>query len=631
MIVPEFDKLRGANASEKSICKNYPEFYEYLEKNYPKGLGFSEKIYWYRHNINTYPVCLNCGNRVKYAGPARGYYQYCSLKCSNGDPMVKERKNLTSINKYGSVEEAYNVRMQKTKKTLIEKHGSVEEAYNVRMQKVRETNLERYGVEYSTQSDEVKGKIESSLIEKYGSVEEAYNLRMQKVRETNLERYGVEYSLMNDEIKEKSKTTCLSKYGETNASKSKEIKKKIKHTNLERYGVEYSFQSEDIKDRIRNTNLEKYGVEYPMQNQSILSKSLQTRKKKILTGHTDIIGVEFEDFQTVYTCTCPDPNCNKCASKTYKCNSVCYYNRRYHGLEVCTNLLPVQKSQSKGTSLEIFVTKLLDEYGIEYITNTTEIIPPKELDIYIPSKKLAIECNGCFWHSSFNKSNNYHIDKYNECETKGIQLLTLWEDQIIKFPELVKSIVLSKLGIFERKIYARSCSIRELSTKEAVEFLKDNHLQGNANSSIKLGLYHNDELVSVMTFGGHRRLMNNNPEKETYELYRFCNKLNTTVIGGASKLLKHFIKTYHPKQIISFASKDISNGGIYRRLGFEKIHESQSYWFIDSKTMQRYHRYKFRKSELDKMSYANELDFLRGEKYLKIFDTGQLKFSMTIK
>ena len=50
----------------------------------------------------------------------------------------------------------------------------------------------------------------------------------------------------------------------------------------------------------------------------------------------------------------------------------------------------------------------------------------RELDIYIPSKSLAIEFNGTYWHNSNIKKRNYHQDKTLECDSKGIRLMRLY-------------------------------------------------------------------------------------------------------------------------------------------------------------------------------------------------------------
>ena len=631
MNLPDPSIFTRGRTSEKYIAKHYAEFYEYLLDNYPVDINFIEKLYWYVHNINNYPLCPICHKRVNFIGFSKGYYKYCSLKCSNNSPEVKIKKNNTIINNCGSIEESYKKRSKTTQDTLISKYGSIEESYKIRSEKAKQTNLERYGVESIMGTQEFVENTRDTLISKYGSIEESYKIRLEKAKQTNLERYGVEYSLLNNDVREKAKQTNLERYGVENVMQNKSIQDKVKQTNLKRYGVECTFHNKHQQEKTMTTMLEKYGVKFPQQNECILKKSLKTKSSHIIHKHNDIINVNFNNNLTTYLCQCPHDSCTKCMDKTYTCSSLCYYNRRYKNLEVCTNLLPEQKYRSKNTSLEIFVINILDKYNIKYLQNVRDIING-ELDIYIPSKQLAIECNGCYWHSDINKTNNYHINKYKNCFEKNIQLLSIWEDQIIHNPDIIESIILSKLGIYQNKIYARKCIIKEISSKESNEFLEANHLQGNTHSSIKLGLFYNNELVSVMTFGKNRKSLNaNTNDNNSYELYRFCNKKYTTVIGGASKLLNYFIIKYNPHKLISFSSNDISNGDIYYKLGFDKINESQSYWYIDSKTMTRYHSYKFRKSELIKMGYSNDIserEIMREMKYLKIFDSGQTKFEL---
>ena len=83
--------------------------------------------------------------------------------------------------------------------------------------------------------------------------------------------------------------------------------------------------------------------------------------------------------------------------------------------------------------------------------------------------------------------------------------------------------------------------IKEISSKDCSSFLDQNHIQGKLGAKVRLGLYYNDELVSLMTFGALRKNLGQKSEDGSYELLRFCNKLNTNVVGGASKLFKHFI------------------------------------------------------------------------------------------
>ena len=184
----------------------------------------------------------------------------------------------------------------------------------------------------------------------------------------------------------------------------------------------------------------------------------------------------------------------------------------------------------------------------------------------------------------------------------------------------------------ENKIYARKCFIREVGSKESREFLNANHLQGYCNSKIRLGLYYNDELVSLMTFGKSRHFIGSS--KFEWELLRFCNKINTNVVGGASRLLKHFIKEYSPNSIVSYADRRWSNGNLYDRLGFTKYNESKpNYYYVVGR--KRIYRFNLRKSVLVKKygcpTDMSEHEFCLSRKWYRIYDCGCLCYKMEFK
>ena len=228
------------------------------------------------------------------------------------------------------------------------------------------------------------------------------------------------------------------------------------------------------------------------------------------------------------------------------------------------------------------------------------------------------------------KDPKYHYQKWKDCQDQNITLLTFWEDQIINTPDIIESILLSKFGIYQKRIGASKCRIGKVSPKESEIFLLENHLQGCVRGSVRLGLYYKDELVSLMVFGKKRvSLGNKKSDDNKWELYRFCTKKNWQVVGGAKRLFMHFVQEYNPDSIESFSSNDISQGELYYHLGFQLFGHSISYWYIDKK-MKRYHRYKFRKSELVKMGYdktKTEFDITLGDMGLyQIYDSGQSKW-----
>jgi hypothetical protein len=288
-----------------------------------------------------------------------------------------------------------------------------------------------------------------------------------------------------------------------------------------------------------------------------------------------------------------------------------------------------QKCSNNGTSeSEKEINFFINQYGLSTVLKDRTILNGKELDIFIPSHNIAIEFDGLYWHSELYKPSNYHLNKTIECEEQGIQLIHIFEDEWLFKQDIVKSRLMNILGLTPNKIYGRKTEIKEVSPKETRLFLESNHIQGFCNSLIKLGLYHNNELVSVMTFGGLRKIMGTKSKEGSYELLRFCNKLNTTVIGGADKLLKYFIKNHQPKEIISYADRRWSQGNLYEKLGFTHVNNSiQNYFYIINKN--REYRFKYRKDILIKQGFdsnSTERQIMLDRGIYRIYDCGNKKY-----
>ena len=276
-------------------------------------------------------------------------------------------------------------------------------------------------------------------------------------------------------------------------------------------------------------------------------------------------------------------------------------------------------------------TKLFMDIPTENkILNYRKLIFPQEVDIYLPDIKLAIEYDGLMFHSQGKSkysifkgvSKNYHLDKTNLVESEGAQLFHIFEGENI---DIWTSMIKNKLGL-NTKIYARKCLVKEVSSQEARKFLEDNHLQGYANSKIRLGLYYNEELVSLMTFSKPRYTKNYD-----WELVRFCTLKGYNVVGGASKLLSSFRSNYKGS-IISYANRRWSNGDLYRRLGFKEINRtSPGYYYFKENEMILYTRDKFQKHKLKDLletfdERLTEEENMFENDYRKIYDCGNLVF-----
>lgn len=226
------------------------------------------------------------------------------------------------------------------------------------------------------------------------------------------------------------------------------------------------------------------------------------------------------------------------------------------------------------------------------------------------------------------------------CHEKGIKLVHIYEDEIANKWDIVESRIKAMLCL-SQTIYGRKCSVVELNSQEKKEFLIENHIQGDANSTINLGLHYNGVLVAVMTFSKERIIYGGKQDGHNYELIRYANKCNTCVVGGFSKLLKHFIKKYNPTKIKTFC--DIRWSGVnheqtvYEKCGFRYIDNSKpNYWYMHKNDLlTRKHRYTFAKHlilqkhpTLDKTK--TEWELMRELGYNRIWDCGNMRFELIL-
>ena len=443
------------------------------------------------------------------------------------------------------------------------------------------------------------------------------------------------YNSINYHNIEKSKKTCLEKYGCENVFQNEDIKNKIKETNLIKYGVEFTSQTEHNKNKIKETNLEKYGFEHHLQNKEILQKQHDTNLERYGVEYylksdiyknkrTDYLLKEFDLKVINFNKSIYEIKCDKC-NNNYKIKNNLMLQRLKIKTDMCTICNPVNSSAGSGYENQL-INFIKSNYGIIMLLNDRHM--GKELDIYLPELKLAFEFNGIYWHNEIKVSNDYHLNKTELCEKNGIKLIHIYEDDWLYKQNIIKSRILNLLGK-SNKIMARKCEIKELTDNKLVrEFLKINHLQGFVGSQVKIGLFHDGELVSLMTFGSQRKAMGQKSIEDSYEMLRFCNKLNTNVIGGASKLFKYFIKNYNPVEVISYADRSWSTGDLYEKLGFKFVHKTkQNYYYVIDGI--RKHRFEFRKDVLVKNGAdpnKTEHEIMLEKGIFRVYDSGNLKF-----
>ena len=609
-------KLSSWIKSKSNIC-----IYETLmNDNDNFGDNFLQRIFNIRYNIKEFPKCKVCGNKVnKFISYSKGYKDTCSIKCTN-------------ILKFGCEHPMRcNDVKEKLKTSLIEKYG-VDNVFksDVIKEKIKQTNLERYDVENPQQNDKIKEKTFKTNVERYDSISPLGNKEIrQKIKQTNLERYGTETPLENEEIRQKIKQTNLEKYGVETPMENESCKNNFKKSIFEKYGVDNLLMVPEILEKIKQTNLEKYGNEIYSKSRYFLDISFNNFKNLIVNYVTPLFNKdEYEGFSSekIY-----EWKCSKCGnvfkqklytSSPYELNAISEYIPR------CLKCFP----RVSGTSYleQDFLKFIKSIYNGNIIENDRKLISPLELDAVIPEKKIAFEFNGIYWHSDKIKNNNkyYHLNKTLKCEEIGHKLIHIWEYDWINpnKQNILKEKIKALLGVDQTKIYARKCEIKEINSKIKNDFLNKHHIQGEDKSKIKLGLFHENELVAVMTFGKPR--FNKNYE---WELIRYATKSGYQILGGAGKLLSYFERNYNPKNIITYADRSYSQGNMYRQIGFENHSQTPpNYnWIKNSIIISRYQsqKHKLKKILCERFDEnLSENENMLNNGYHKIFDCGNLIF-----
>lgn len=293
---------------------------------------------------------------------------------------------------------------------------------------------------------------------------------------------------------------------------------------------------------------------------------------------------------------------------------------------------PACISYSSRAEQEIY--DFLISNGVTPIRNKKEGVDIFEYDLFLPDKKIAIEHHGLYWHSDKFKDDNYHKNKRLASLKNGVRVIQIFSDEWTNKRDICESMLLNRVGICKTKIYARKCSIVELTSDECNIFLEKNHMQGmGVNAGIRLGLRYGNELVSVMTFCNYRRSLGMTSVIDGYELLRFSNKLNVSVIGGASRLFSYFRKKYSPTEVTSFCNLRWGEGKMYTNIGMVKIKETAPNYYY-TKGSVREERFKFTKHKLVEMGHSEaktEREIMQELGYFRVYDCGHAKYLWTDK
>lgn len=472
-----------------------------------------------------------------------------------------------------------------------------------------------------------------------------YNANFQK-------KYGVNRPMQNDFIKQNYQTNYKIKTGYNTPLENPDVIKKQLQNRMDKHGVQCILQLDEYKLKSKQTKKERYNNEYYNNHEKyketcltkynvdnilkLPSNRIKSRKKIVNRVFIKLFNGKFkdriiplfniDDYDTVQT---------QYKFQCVKCNSIFYDDINDGKIPRCLNCYPVKQSSLCEHEIIDFIKTINKDIVI--LNKQKNLIYPFEIDIYLPEYKLAIEYNGNYWHSELNgKDKNYHLNKTKLCQLNSIRLIHIFEDEWMNKSDIVKNKLSSILNNLGNKILTRKCVVKEIDSKIKNEFLNNNHIQGEDKSSVSLGAFYNNELVSVMTFCKERLALGNKKNNDDiFELSRYVINVNSSSIFN--KLLSYFIKNYNPKKIITYADRRWSTfNNIYSRNGFNLVGTTHpNYWYMKNYLI-REHRFNYRKNILPSklQVFDNELtewENMQLNGYDRIWDCGNLKYELIIK
>jgi hypothetical protein len=397
---------------------------------------------------------------------------------------------------------------------------------------------------------------------------------------------------------------------------SPRIQNQKKKTNTVKYGVSHFSKTDEYKRKFTSTCQLRYGVNNP--GQIVANQESRSRAKQ-MTYFNGLL-LEIADF-TIPRFTFDEYTYVRDTELPWQCVTCDneFTSSTFGKLPKCPKCFVIGNVGAQSSIEKDVLAEIRKFYDGEILENSRAIITPQELDIYFPDKKFAIEVNGVYWHSSTHVVSSYHQDKFNKCQNAGITLFMVTDYEWLHHRELVLNMIKHRLGLKTTRIHTRKCTVAPINAKTAKEFLSARHIHGFAKASGHLGLWHNDELVAVLSYMKNHRF-----KKDTNKLEIVRLALAYTVPGALGKFIKYLLASYIGYDIITYADLRYGTGNVYLANNFKLLHTTKpGYWYLLKGVM--YHRLSWTKKKLVGLGHDSsktEHDIMAELGAMRIYDCG---------
>ena len=598
----EYNIIKKQIRSLANIKVNREKKQKYSDKELELYIKQKEQLQQKYNEFELYCTCNSCGKIINIDNKRlkdllKNYDKklYCTSACAARQVGKEYKQNVT--------EEQKQIINQKISNTLKNREISLTDE----QKQLKVERLNSYWKDLTPEQRSIRNKANAikgkhTKLERYGN--ENYN-NIEQIKQTVQEKYGVINTFQLESAKEKARKVTQEKYGVNKFFENQELYKQI---SLDRYGTEHPMQNQEIKNKLNNTKFlnwgnvnynnqekfertfkQKYGVTRPFHLKKFIDKSKQTKLKRYGNANYN--------------------NRQKALNTIYNKYGKDYYDNLFYKMG-CNRISKLNKSFATfigSTDLEF----PLDKYSYDikkdnYLVELDPTITHHKNDIFLYNKFGGVE-------------KTYHLDKSNTARANGYDCIHIfdWDDwEKISYMLQDKEI-----------LYARKLHIKEVDKDECSDFLNKYHIQNNCRGQeVRLGLYDDNKLVQIMTFGKPR--YNKNYE---WELLRLCSHKDYKIVGGAKRLFTHFITDYKPNSIISYCDYSKFTGDVYKELGFKCLGNSEpsKHWskndkhITDNLLRQRGYDQLF-KTNYGKGTSNEQLMLENG--WLPIYDCGQLTF-----
>lgn len=243
----------------------------------------------------------------------------------------------------------------------------------------------------------------------------------------------------------------------------------IKYSIQQKYGVDNVFRTDDIKQKIKETNLKRYGVDC----------YLKTKEARALRAKSQFDEAVEKIANTLNGCSTFEmldnrirPNLDKfkggketfakIACTCLKCGKS--YETNARRVQRCPDCYSCDWSNGTSRSEKEIVDYISSIYNGKIIENDRRLLYPKELDIYLPELKLAIEFDGDYYHGAssreyFQEMKKVATYKQTKCYKLGIHLITIKECEFLKDKE--KFFKLLKRAVKPNIVEFSTCEIKK--------------------------------------------------------------------------------------------------------------------------------------------------------------------------